>query len=119
MIWKRKQPKEWSPDHVLAHMLAMNVESWAALQANGVTEDTELRLDFFYEAPDAASAQQLAEYLSAETDYDVSPEDDAVTGTTQPTTITKEMLDQWVAWMVGAGHEHGRCEFDGWGAEIP
>ena len=40
-----------------------------------------------------------------------------VQGSTQPTTISPEILDQWVDWMVSAGFERG-CEFDGWGAQV-
>ena len=43
----------------------------------------------------------------------------AVRGSTQRTTISLDILDQWVEWMVAAGAEHGRCLFDGWGVQIP
>jgi hypothetical protein len=37
-----------------------------------------------------------------------------VTGWTRETAL---ILNQWVAWMVTAGAEHGPCKFDGWGAQ--
>jgi hypothetical protein len=117
MIWKRR--KEWSADDVLAHQLAMNQQTWAELQRHGVTEETEVRLDFAYEAPDTQSAQTLASFLRDETDYDVHTEDDGVIGSTQGTTISQTILDEWVTWMVLAGHENGRCKFDGWGTAVP
>jgi hypothetical protein len=84
-----------------------------------VTESTELRLGFFYEAPSDGAAEELAAFLRAETDYDVSVDGVSVSGTTQPTSVSARVLDDWVEWMVLAGAEHGRCEFDGWGAAIP
>ena len=49
----------------------MNRQSWPALQQHGVTEETELRLDFFYVAPAEKQARALAEVLQRETDYEV------------------------------------------------
>jgi hypothetical protein len=42
-----------------------------------------------------------------------------VEGKTQPTAASLEILNDWVTWMVGAGAEHGACEFDGWGTQPP
>jgi len=41
-----------------------------------------------------------------------------VEGRTQPTEVNKEILLQWVEYMVAAGYKYG-CYFDGWGAEVP
>jgi hypothetical protein len=113
---------------VLAKQLAMNHQTWPILQQHGVAEDSELRLDFFYMAPSERQANELATFLHRETDYDVREDITGggflkkkswtVTGTTRPTKISQEILDQWVTWMVAAGFERG-CEFDGWGAQAP
>ncbi len=42
-----------------------------------------------------------------------------VTGSTLPTTVSPEILDQWFEWMVLAGYENRGCKFDGWGTEVP
>ena len=110
---------------ILAKHLTMNEQTWATLQRHGVTEDTELRLDFTYEAPDEASALKLQAVLKRETDYDVAVKSSgaflrkqwSVTGSTQPTAISQAILDQWVDWMVTAGL-HQNCEFDGWGTQL-
>lgn len=106
----------------------MNRQSWAALQEHGVTSETDLRLDFFYCPSGQADADSLAGYLQRETDYSVrvqpvgggflKKKQWVVLGTTMDTKLTQETLDQWVAWMVAAGFQHG-CEFDGWGAQVP
>jgi hypothetical protein len=116
-------------DETLSRQLAMNPQTWAMLQEHGVDESTELTLDFFYDAPGEAEAQALATFLCEETDYDVavdankkrmlSKKEWSVTGSTQPTKASAEILDQWVRWMVTAGAENGGCEFDGWGAKVP
>ena len=116
----------WAQD-VLRRQVAMNSQTWAALQEHGVTESSELRLDFFYVAPGESEGEALAQFLRAETDYDVevrsakkgmlSKKQWSVTGSTQPTKVSLEILNQWVGWMVAAGAENGGCEFDGWGAQ--
>ena len=116
-MWRRK--REWRPEDVVARQQAMNRETWAALEENGVGPRTELRLDFFYVAPGRDEANALAQFLRAETDYDVRTDSKSVSGSPQPTTVSPDVLDGWVEWMVLAGYEHGRCEFDGWGAELP
>ena len=42
----------------------------------------------------------------------------AVSGTTQETEVSLEILDDWVRWMVAAGEANGGCDFDGWGAQV-
>lgn len=110
---------------ILGKQLAMNAETWSRLQSHGVTTETMLRLDFSYLAPDVTRAEALKAVLVEETDYDLAigsavPSASApfiVTGTTQPTAISLEILDQWVDWMVSAGLPHD-CEFDGWGTQL-
>ena len=110
---------DWTPEDEIAANQTRNLHTWEALQKHGVTEATELQLDFSYRVPSASAAKQLAEFLRAETDYDVDFDEEGVSGTTQPTTVTPSILDAWVEWMVLAGYENGRCTFDGWGAEVP
>ena len=111
--------EEWTPEEVIAANRRRGLALWETLQKHGVTEATELRVDFFYDVPSADAAKQLADFLRAETDYDVAVAEESVTGTTQPTTLSPSIIDQWTKWMVLAGYENGRCEFDGWGAEVP
>jgi len=47
----------------LAHQLEMNRVTWAELQKNGVTEETELRLDFSFVAPGQHQAEALAQAI--------------------------------------------------------
>jgi hypothetical protein len=87
----------------LASQLAMNRQSWQALQENGVTDETELRLDFFDVAPGEQQANALASYLQAETDYGVSVGSRArgllrktswmVNRATQKTQVSLDILD--------------------------
>ena len=88
----------------------------------GVTEETQLELDFFYMSGGSDADEELDDYLTGRTDYDVqacASRQYGVTGSTQPTKVSVQVLDEWVAWMVRAGYEHGRCKFDGWGAAVP
>lgn len=110
---------------ILAKQLAMNPETWSTLQSHGVNEQSLLRLEFSYHAPDGIQAEALKLVLADQTDYDLRIENSdgvgvpscAVIGATQPTAISLEILDQWVDWMVTAGL-HQDCEFDGWGTQL-
>jgi hypothetical protein len=109
---------------MLERQLAMNVQTWSALRQHGVTEQTDLRLDFSYDAPTRTAADKLVKLLKDETDYDLSePSPSAsgflVSGTTQQTKVSLDILDQWVEWMHAAGRQSDGCEFDGWGAQVP
>ena len=107
--------------------LRRNREIWAGLQAQGVDEQTELRLGFVYASPGLTEARELAAFLREETDYDVEvrardehggEEDWVVMGATQPTAVSLQLLDDWVEWMIAAGAAEGPCAFDGWAAQL-
>lgn len=119
---------EWY-DQLLEHQLQTNRDVWAGLREHGLRDGTLLRLGFVYVAPGVAEADQLVAFLREETDYEVSvrerPDDDAeadpdwvVIGTTQPTPVTLELLDDWCEWMIAAGAAEGPCAFDGWAAQV-
>jgi len=110
---------------LLATQLVMNQDTWAALQSHGVAALSRLRLDFAFVAPNRGKAEALRALLVDQTDYDVDVQSTGglltrrwtVTGSTQPTVVSAEILDQWVTWMVTAGIQED-CEFDGWGAAV-
>lgn len=109
---------------MLERQLAMNVQTWNALRGHGVTEQTDLRLDFSYDAPTRAAGEKLAKLLRDETDYDVADPTPSgagfvVSGTTQVTQVSLDILNQWVDWMHAAGRQCDGCAFDGWGAQVP
>jgi hypothetical protein len=113
-------------EELLSRQLVMNQQTWATLQKHGVSEQSELRLDLSYNAPNPEAAELLRSFLCEETDYDVRVESNGtlwrkswrVEGSTQPTTVSQQILDEWVTWMVIAGKEKGGCDFDGWGTSV-
>ncbi len=119
---------EWYDD-LLELQLRRNRDLWATLQEH-IGGDDELRLGFVYLAPGEQEAQSLVAFLRAQTDYDVDVRsrldgdgDDAemawfVMGTTQPTPLTIDVLDDWVEWMIAAGAAEGPCAFDSWAAQL-
>lgn len=120
---------EWY-EELLELQLRKNREIWADLQLH-LDEDARLRLGFVYLAPGQAEARALVVFLRAETDYDVEvrsrrdgdgpdgeEESWLVVGTTQPTPVTLELLDDWAQWMIAAGAVEGPCAFDGWAAQL-
>lgn len=118
---------EWY-EQLLELQLRRNGDIWAGLQEH-LGEGSELRLGFVYLAPGEPEAQALAGFLREETDYDLevrSRQDDGpdgehswfVFGTTQPTPVTLDLLDDWAEWMIAAGAVEGPCAFDGWAAQL-
>lgn len=113
-------------DDLLSQQLAMNQKTWETLQGHGIDEQTQLRLDFSYNAATHEAAKQLHAFLAEETGYDVRMDSDGslwrkrwrVEGSTQETTVSQQILDEWVTWMVVAGKENGACDFDGWGTSL-
>jgi hypothetical protein len=115
-------------EQVLSKQLAMNQATWRTLQQHGISEDADLRLDFTYIAAGEKEAEDLTALLRRETDYEVRMMSSGggllkkkrwtVSGTTQPTSVNLDILNQWVTWMVVKGFEMG-CEFDGWGTQVP
>jgi hypothetical protein len=122
------EPDDMEETHyqsILEKQLAMNRQTWAALQDHGATEQSELRLDFSFNAPGRKAADRLYALLQEQTDYEVKIVSGGpfllrkwrVEGTTRNTSISPAILDQWVTWMVTAGKESG-CDFDGWGTSV-
>jgi hypothetical protein len=120
---------EWYDDLLDQH-LERNREIWAELTEQGIGEDSALRLGFLYIAPGVAEADQLVAFLSQETDYDVKarsrpgedpdePEPEwVVIGTTQPTPVSPDLIDDWCEWMIAAGAAEGPCAFESWAAQV-
>jgi hypothetical protein len=112
-------------EHILEQQIKMNRETWDALLRHGLTEQSQVRLDFSYNASNSKAADALRALLLEQTDYDVRVESGGsflgrkwrVEGRTQETTISPAILDEWVAWMVTAGKETA-CDFDGWGTSV-
>lgn len=113
-------------DKLLSNQRSMTIETWKRLQSLGVKKETKLVLEFFYYASNKDSAEKCMRHL-LEYEYavQIKPEKKnkvdglwIVTGNTQPTEVNKDILLQWVDYMVTAGWKFG-CVFDGWGAEIP
>ena len=110
---------------VLARQLAMTEQTLARLVELGLTRETKVRLDFFYNAPDQEKASALHELLCEQTDYEVEVaslgrfllKKWSVRGQTQLTTVSPEILKGWISWMVAAGKEC-ECVFDGWGTPV-
>jgi hypothetical protein len=109
-------------DEFRRKQITMTQQTWERLQYHGLTAASEIRLDFFYNAPTRAAALELEHLLRDETDYEVGVVSNrdvwGVRGRTQPTQVDEEVLLQWVDWMISAGLQHGVL-FDGWGTQMP
>jgi len=115
-------PGDYSAAEYLKEQLALTRSTWARLQEHGVTDGSELQLDFFYAAPTSARATQLKLFLEQQTDYELQVTADRdqwiVRGRTQGAPLSLAIVEQWVDWMVTAGLRF-ECVFDGWGTEAP
>ena len=108
----------------LYRQLQMAPHTWRRLTEFGVDENTELALNYIFNAPDKDKAAKLVGMLH-QYGYRADVRQTGtffnkkwiVEGWTNPGTFSPEKLDQWVQWMVQAGKE---CEshFDSWDAEV-
>ncbi|WP_135382590.1 hypothetical protein [Vibrio tasmaniensis] len=105
----------------LESQLNMLNETWASLISNGVTNETELVLEFSYLCPNKASAIQLNDALG---NYESLIRSEGfinrswfVEGYSNPTTVAKDILAQWLDFMVTKGWVL-QCPFDGFGASF-
>ncbi|BHH82365.1 hypothetical protein LA52FAK_06540 [Desulforhopalus sp. 52FAK] len=113
-------------EKLLKSQLSMTIKTWEQLQANGATEKSKLKLEFFFYCSSETSAKDcMQHFLEYEYKVEIKPENDnektslwLLSGNTQPTEVNEKILLQWVDYMVTAGWNYG-CYFDGWGAEIP
>jgi hypothetical protein len=110
----------------LRRRVVTNRQAWAVLQQNAVTEQSELQLEFFYNAPSRAAAEKLRALIQEKKRYEVRVVslhsiDRAqwrVEGRTQMTTMSALRLERWVTWMVVAGNQC-LCDLYRWGTTIP
>ena len=105
----------------LESQLNMLNETWDSLISNGVTNETELVLEFSYLCPNKVSAIQLNDALE---NYESLIRSEGfinrswfVEGYSHPTTVTKDILAQWLDFMATKGWEF-QCTFDGFGASF-
>ena len=114
--------QDFNADSLLAWQLKATDVTWARLQACGMSEGSELQLDFVCEAPTIARATELMRLRERETDYEmrVTADEDQWTlrGRTQPAALSLAPVKQWVDWMITAGLSF-ECLFDGWGTDAP
>jgi hypothetical protein len=112
---------------LLEQQLEMNPRTWAALNENGVDEQTLIVIEFSFTAPDKNAARNLEKVLKARTNFvtELLAEGTRLkrhwrlVGHTQPSTASIEMLNDWVTFMVTLGAKTGSCRFDGWGVKLP
>jgi len=103
-----------------AKQLAMTPQTLAQLRKYDVTDQTQLKLEYFFytntKEKAAALAQKLAD-MGYTGSYDHSASDKkqyVVTGWTSRMMMDDQTVLDWTGRMCDAGHEHD-CDFDGWG----
>ncbi len=103
-----------------AKQIAMAPETVAVLRTHGVTNDTNLKLEFFFYTDTNEKAAGLAKKLAAlgyETHQKPSahdPKQFLITGWTTKLKMSEESVVKWTAQMCDLGREND-CDFDGWG----
>jgi hypothetical protein len=110
-------PGHWVAEN-LAELEEMNgdsPESVAEAAAGAV------RIEFAFATQTQETADELAEYLETEGDYEIevrAPRTEmdewSLQGTTPEVTVSRDGLDEWVRTMLVAGWVHGESRLDGW-----
>jgi len=103
-----------------ANQLVMAPQTMAQLRKYGVTDQSQLKLEYFFytntKEKAAALAQKLGE-LGYAGRFDHSASDKkqfVVTGWTTLMNMDNQTVIDWTSRMCDEGREHD-CEFDGWG----
>ena len=107
-----------------ARQLTMTPMTVAQLRKYGVTDQTQLKLDYFFytntEEKAAALVQKLGElgYTGSHELAAGKKKQFVVTGGTTSMSMDDQTVLDWTCQMCDLGREHD-CEFDGWGTEAP
>jgi len=99
----------------------MNTQTLTQLSKYGVTDNSELKLEFFFYTDTQDKASNLAIELK-KMNYNIEPVDKsagdpklwAITGWTTPIRIDITTVTKWTEQMCKIGFEND-CDFDGWG----
>ena len=106
--------------HNRARQLAMTPQVVTQLREYGVTDDSQLKLEYFFytntKEKAAALAQKLADMgYTGSDDHSASDKKQfVVTGWTSSMKMDDQTVLDWTSRMCNIGRTHD-CEFDGWG----
>jgi regulator of RNase E activity RraB len=124
MGWFSRKPGRFVPEGASeankARQSQMTPMTIAELRKIGVTDDRQLKLEYFFYTNTSEKAAALAAELEAlgyDGEYDVSASDKrqyVITGWTQVMLMDVITVASWVRRMCEIGDRHD-CEFDGWG----
>ncbi len=104
-----------------AKQIAMTPQTLDKLRGHDVTDESELKLKYFFYTNDKKKAKSLVKELAKlgyEGGHDIAaeaPDQFLITGWTIPMRMSNESVVGWTGRMCDLGHKSD-CEFDGWGA---
>lgn len=93
-----------------------------ALYKTGVTDETELKLEYFFYTNAEDKAERLIESLKNigyTPEQRLAPDSETtrtITGWSHPVVMSKEKVSQWISDMCIIGFKED-CQFDGWGTK--
>ena len=109
-----------SLENDIERQLKMTPETLEQLREHGVTDDTKLKLEFFFYSDNEDSAKQLTTALRG-LDYEADlyvPKKDGdkfiITGWTTKMNMDDKTVLHWTVDMVKISYDYG-ADFDGWG----
>lgn len=103
-----------------AKQITMAPQTMEQLRGYGVTEESMLKLEYFFYTNAEIKAESLSKELAdlgCEGGHDVSAGDSdqfVITGWTTPMKMSDESVVGWTSQMCDLGYKFD-CEFDGWG----
>lgn len=100
--------------------VTMTPQTVAQLRTYGVTDASQLKLEFFFYTNTKEKAESLSQKLTklgydSRNDHSASNKKEfVITGWTSRIKMDEKSVIDWSSRMCDLGHEHD-CEFDGWG----
>jgi len=99
---------------------SMAPQTMEQLRGYGVTDESKLKLEYFFYTNTKEKAEALATELASrgyDGEHDVAagdPSQYVITGWTTPMSMSNEVVVSWTGEMCDLGYKFD-CEFDGWG----
>ena len=100
--------------------ITMAPQTTEQLHGYGVTDESRLKLEYFFYTNTKEKAEELARDLASRgynSNHDVAAGDPSlfvITGWTTPLQMSNEVVTAWTGEMCDLGYKFD-CEFDGWG----
>jgi hypothetical protein len=116
---QRKFVSETQYKNNLVKQQKLSSQTVAQLRKNGITETTELKLEYFFNTNTVQKAKELTSQLQVfgyEAEFKKKPDNPSlylITGWEKKMKMSEKLISEWTKVMCDLGYEFD-CDFEGW-----